>query len=265
MKHEKGKLKHLVYFLLISVIAASCDSTKKLTYLKDIAETRQDSIFEKKKPGYKIQPGDLLYIRVITSDEDINKIFDPMMTGKDNQQVGPESMYYNGYNVSDSGYIEIPIIDTVYVNNMTLEEAKKRIKNKADNYLKKAQVIVKMANFRFTVMGEVHSPGVKEVLDNQVNIMEALAYAGDITYNGNRENVLLIRPTGDGSQTYRLDVTNKDIMGSEDFYIRPNDVIYVEPLGSTLFRERSSDYMFILSAASSILSTTAIILNILNR
>lgn len=258
-------MKHIIYFLLISVVLSSCGSTKKLTYLKEIAETRQDSIFDKKKPGYNIQPGDLLYIRVITSDEEINKIFDPMMTGTGNQQVRAESIYYNGYSVSDSGYIEMPIIDSVYVNNMTLEEAKRRIKDKADKYLKKAQIIVKMANFRFTVMGEVNSPGVKEVLDNQVNLLEALAYAGDITYNGNRENVLLIRPTGNGSQTYRLDVTNKDIIASEDFYIRPNDVIYVEPLGSTLFRERSSDYMFILSAVSSILSTTAIILNILNR
>ena len=174
-------------------------------------------------------------------------------------------MYYNGYSVTDSGYIEMPILDTIYVNNMTVDEAKKRISGKADKYLKKAQIIAKLASFRFTIMGEVNAPGVKEVLDNQVNIMEALAYAGDITYNGNRQNVLLIRPTGEGSQTYRVDVTNKDLMGTQEYYIKPNDIIYVEPLRSTLFRERSSDYMFILSAVSSVLSTTAIILNLISR
>lgn len=266
MKYATRKLKHIIYFFLIAVIFSSCGSTKKLTYLENIAETGRDSIFVKNKPGYKIQPGDLLYIRVITSDEEINQIFDPLMSGgSGNRSIRPESIYYNGYSVSDSGYIEMPIMDTIYVNDMTLEEAKERISEKADNYLKKAQIIVKMANFKFTVMGEVHQPGVKEVLNNQINIMEALAYAGDITYNGNREEILLIRPTEEGSQTYRLDVTDEGLISSDKYYIQPNDVIYVEPLRSTLFRERSSDYMFMLSAVSSVLSTTAIILNILNR
>ena len=259
------KTKQLIYLLLVATIFASCSSSKKLTYLRDVAETGQDSTFKKNKPGYKIQPGDILYVRVITSDDEINKIFDPMMSGSGNQQIRPESMYYNGYSVNDSGYIEMPILDTIYVNNMTIDRAKERISNKADNYLKKAQIIAKLANFRFTVMGEVNAPGVKEVLDNQVNIMEALAYAGDITYNGNRQEVLIIRPTGEGSRTYRIDVTNRKLIGSKQYYIKPNDIIYVKPLRSTLFRERSSDYMFILSAISSVLSSTAIIINLLNN
>ena len=258
--------QHIFYFLLIAVIFSSCGTTEKLTYLQDIAETGKDSTFEKNKPGYEIQPGDILYVRVITSEEEVNKIFDPMMGGgSGNQQVRPESMYYNGYSVTDSGYIEMPILDTIYVSNMTIDEAKRRISEKADKYLKEAQIIAKLANFRFTVMGEVNAPGVKEVLDNQVNVMEALAYAGDITYNGDRQEVLIIRPTGEGSQTYRIDVTNRNLIGQEQYYVQPNDIIYVKPLRSTLFRERSSDYMFILSAVSSVLSSTAIILNILNN
>ncbi|MGM0498036.1 MAG: polysaccharide biosynthesis/export family protein, partial [Bacteroidota bacterium] len=250
-----------------AVILSSCGSTEKMTYLQDIAETGMDSTFKKNKPGYEIQPGDLLYIRVITSEEEVNKIFDPMMGGGggNQQSVRPESMYYNGYSVSDSGYIEMPILDSIYVKDMSIEAAKSRISEKADKYLKEAQVIAKLANFRFTVMGEVNAPGVKEVLDNQVNVMEALAYAGDITYNGNRQEVLVIRPTGDGSKTYRIDVTNENLIGLEEYYVQPNDIIYVKPLRSTLFRERSSDYMFILSAVSSVLSSTAIILNLLNN
>jgi len=260
------KIKQLIYLFLVAIIFSSCGSTEKMTYLQDIAETGKDSTFKKNKPDYKIQPGDILYIRVITSDEEVNKIFDPMMGGgSGNQQVRPESMYYNGYSVSDSGFIEMPILDTIYVNNMTIDKAKERISNKADKYLKEAQIIAKLANFRFTVMGEVNAPGVKEVLDNQVNVMEALAYAGDITYNGNRQEVLIIRPTSEGSQTFRIDVTNRNLIGQEQYYVQPNDIIYVKPLRSTLFRERSSDYMFILSALSSVLSSTAIILNLLNK
>jgi polysaccharide export outer membrane protein len=259
------RLRYLFIFSILATLLGSCGSTKKLTYLENLAETRQDSLIDKNKPGYKLQPGDILYIQVVTPDPEINKIFNPLMSAENMRgQVRGESMYYNGYSINDSGYIELPIMDTIYVNNMTLSKAKDRIKTKANKYLKKAQIITRLAKFRFTVMGEVTAPGVKQVYDNQVNIMEALAYGGDITYNGNRQNVLIIRPTGEGSKVKRIDVTNKNLIGSENYYIQPNDVIYVEPLSSTLIRERGSDYMFLLSAVSSILSTTVILLNLIN-
>jgi len=257
-------IKSIFIFSLTAILLSSCGSYEKLTYLQDIAETGQDSIFAKNKPGYTLQPGDILYIRVITPDEEINKLFDPLMSGQGTNQLRPETMYYNGYNVSDSGYIQMPVLDTIHVNNLSIAEAKSRITQKASQYLKKAQIIVKMANFRFTVVGEVNAPGAKEVLDDQVNIFEALAYAGDITYNGNRKEVLIIRPTGEGSRTFQVDMTNKDLIDKPLYYIQPNDVIYVKPLRSALFRERSSDYMFLITATSSVLSSTAIILNIIN-
>src|SRR6056297_952140 len=260
-----ARLQSFLLLILVATLLGSCGSTQKLTYLQDLAETRSDSLIQKNKPGYKLQPGDILYIQVVTPNQEINVIFNPLMSGDNMRgQIRGDMMYYNGYSINDSGYIELPIIDTIHVNNMTLSKAKDRIKTKADKYLKKAQIITRLANFRFTVMGEVMQPGVKQVYDNQVNIMEALAYGGDITYNGNRQNVLIIRPTGEGSKTIRVDVTNNDLIGSEEYYIQPNDVIYVEPLRSTLVRERGSDYMFLLSAASSILSTTVILLNLIN-
>ncbi len=263
-----NRLQTFILLLLIAGAFSSCDSYKKLTYLRDIAETGQDSLFSKNKPEYLLQPGDILYIQVVTPNEDINRIFNPLMgagQGNQNMRQGGQSLYYNGYTVNDSGYIEMPIMDTIYLNNLTLQQAKDRIRKKADKYLKKAQVITQLASFRFTVLGEVRNPGVQEVYDNQVNIMEALAYAGDISYNGNRENVLVIRPTGEGSRTFRIDVTDNDLIDKQGYYIQPNDVIYVEPLKTTMFRERSSDYMFLLGAVSSILSTTVIVLNLMNR
>ncbi|MGM0574012.1 MAG: polysaccharide biosynthesis/export family protein [Bacteroidota bacterium] len=263
-----NRIQTFILLLFIAGAISSCDSYKKLTYLRDIAETGKDSLFTKNKPGYRLQPGDILYIQVVTPNEEINRIFNPLMgsgQGNQNMRQGGQSLYYNGYSISDSGYIEMPIMDTIYVDNITPQEAKDRIRDKADKYLKKAQVIVRLANFRFTLLGEVRQPGVQEVYDNQVNIMEALAYAGDISYNGNRENVLVIRPTGEGSRTFRIDVTDNNLIDSEGYYIQPNDIIYVEPLETTMFRERSSDYMFLLGAVSSILSTTVIVLNLMNR
>ena len=134
---------------------------------------------------------------------------------------------------------------------------------KADKYLKDAQIIVKLASFKFSVLGEVKSPGIKEISTNKVNIFEALAYAGDISYNGNRKNALIIRQTQRGSHTIRIDLTNKNLIASENFYIMPNDVIYIEPLGSTLFREKASDYTFVISAISSTLTAVVLVLNLM--
>ena len=262
-----NKAQTILLTLLLAAALSACDSYKKLTYLQNIAETGQDSLFKKHKPTYRLQPGDILYIQVITPNEEINRIFNPLMgnQGSQNMRQGGQSLYYTGYSITDSGYIELPIMDTIYMNNLTLKEAKDRVRAKADRYLKKAQVIMRLANFRFTVLGEVKAPGVKEVYDNQVNIMEALAYAGDINYNGNRQNVLIIRPTGDGSRTFRIDVTDDDMIDSRGYYIQPNDIIYIEPLKTTMFRERSSDYLFFFGAVSSILSTTVIVLNLINQ
>lgn len=254
----------LLTFLLASALS-SCDSYKKLTYMQDIAITGDDSLLQKHRKPYRLQPGDILYIRVITQDEEINKIFNPLLGGErgsQNMRAGSGNIYFNGYTVNDSGYIEMPILDSIYVDDLTMPAAKNRIVGRAKRFLKEPQIIVKLSATRFTLMGEVNSKGVKEVYDEQVNIMEALAYGGGITYNGDREHVLLIRPTGEGSHTYEIDVTDKSLISSERYYIQPNDIVYVPPLRTTLFRERTTDYMFMLSTFSSVISTVVLILNL---
>ena len=260
-----NRLQTLILLLFIAGTISSCDSYKKLTYLQNIPETGDDSLLVKNKQPYKLQPGDILYIRVITQNEEINQIFNPLMGGQggnQNMRQGGQSLYYNGYSVNDEGYIEMPILDSIHVNNLTLETAKNKIKKRAYQYLKEPQIIVKLNTIRFTLMGEVNQSGVQQVYDEQINIMEALAYGGGISYNGDRENVLLIRPTGEGSRTYRIDVTKSGLITSEQYYIQPNDILYVPPLSTTLFRERTTDYMFMLSTFTSIVSTVVLILNL---
>jgi len=253
----------LIIGFLFTIILSSCNSYKKLTYLQDIAETGRDSLFAKNKEDYRIQPGDMLYIRIITANETINQMFN-FFLGSTNTMNIPQSggLYFVTYSVTDSGYIRLPVVDTVNVVGMNLEEVHNRLSQKAKKYMYDAQVIVKLANFRFTVLGEVREPGVKQMLANQVNIMEALAFAGDITYNGNRSKILLIRPTEHGSQTFRIDATDDDLISSDLYYIMPNDVIYVEPLKTTLFRERSQDYLVYLSTFTSVLTAVVLIWNL---
>ncbi len=259
----KKSYKNIFRLIILAVLLSSCNSYEKLTYFQGIEETKDTAMFEKNKPGYQIQAGDLLYIQIITENQEINQLFNPTMSQANAQYIRPETMFYTSYLVNDSGYIEMPLLESIYVSGLNIDQVQDSIKQKAYRFLKNPQVIAKLANFKFTVLGEVKAPGVKQVTANQVNIMEALAYSGDISYNGNRKDLLLLRQTAKGTQSYRINLTKGDIINSKLYYIMPNDIIYVEPLKSTLFREQASDYVFVISAISSTLTTIVLIITLL--
>ena len=254
------KQKLIFYGVLLLLISSSCNTYKKYTYLRDIPLTGDNQVIEKNKPFYVIQPGDILYVRVITPDQSTGDIFNPFTFG--NQSTGRimgESMYYFGYSVTDAGYIEIPVIDSVYIGGSTIEEAKQKIEIKARKCLKKPQVIVKMAHFNFTLLGEVAAPGVQTVYKNDVNIIEAVSYGGGITYNGERREVLIVRSTKEGTKTFQVDLTDDEIVKSDLYYVMPNDIIYIKPRRTTAIQEETSNFLFGISALSSVLTTALLI------
>lgn len=256
--------KSLLLPALIGLLLSSCNSYQRLTYMRDIALDAEAS-YPKNKQAYKLQPADILYVRLITGEENIDKLFNPIFSQGTSSmsQMRAENLYIMGFPITDSGYIELPVLGEIEVMGLEVEEAREKIKQQAYAYLKDPQVIVKMHTFQFTILGEVKSPGIKEYGTHELNILEALALGGDITYNGNRENVVILRPVDDRYTAFRIDLTDKDIVGTRDFFIQPNDIIYVEPLRSTLFRETTSDYLFFVSAISSVLSLTVLIISLL--
>jgi polysaccharide biosynthesis/export protein len=259
----KLNFKQLIILGALSILFASCNSYERLIYLKDIEETRDTAIFEKQKPAYKLQPGDLLYIQILTENKEINELFNPNISVGANQIIRPESMFYTGYLINDSGYIEMPLLERIHVSGLSIDQVQDSVKQKAFRYLKNPQVIAKLANFKFTLVGEVKVPGVKQVTANQINILEALAYGGDISYNGNREKILLLRQTEKGTQSYKINISDPQIVDSDLYYIMPNDILYVVPLKSTIFREQASTYLLIITTLSSTLTAAALILNLI--
>ncbi|MCF8296576.1 MAG: polysaccharide biosynthesis/export family protein [Bacteroidales bacterium] len=256
-------MKHLKHTLIIAAIilsTTSCTQQRQLTILRDIG-TESDTLYQKYKPAYHLQPSDILYVRVITQDKEVNDLFNPMFSGgASNLQVG--TMYLLGYEVKDSGYIEMPILKKIQVAGLTLDAAQDSITAVAFRYLKNPQIIVKLHSFEFAILGEVETPGMKSYGTYDLNILEAIALAGDITYNGNRQNIVLMRPSQNEYQIFRLDLTDKDIVSSEQFFIQPNDVIYVEPLKSTILSETTSDWLFFISAMGSVLSLVLLVLKL---
>jgi len=170
-------------------------------------------------------------------NEDMNTLINQVF-GANEQSLfqNQTSLYVNGYTVSDSGYIEIPVLGRIQVVGKTMDEAIVALRERAAVYLKDATVIVKLLSFRVSVIGEVYRPGSYSNPSNQLTVLEAISMAGDITDYGNRKQVLVLRPTATGTNTFRLDLTSKNILTSDGFFLLPNDIVYVEPIKSKTFR-----------------------------
>jgi len=124
----------------------------------------------------------------------------------------------------------LPILGEVKVKDLTVEEAQQVIQSSANTYFNNAIVILKLISFKVTVLGEVKNPGYYYVYNNQATALEALGMAGDLTNFGNRTNIKLLRQHASGTEVVLLDLTKSDILESEFFYLKPGDVLYVEPL-----------------------------------
>jgi polysaccharide export outer membrane protein len=167
------------------------------------------------------------------------------------------SFYIYGYNVSDSGNVEIPVVGKVKVVGKNLEEAKQAIIIQTNKFLKDPTVIVKLISFKYSVLGEVARPGIYTNFNNQLTVLEAISQAGDVTTFGNRKKVMVVRPGVEGTETFRFDLTTTDILKSEGFFLLPNDIVYVEPVKSRNFRNNIPTISLVLGA----ITTFVLVLN----
>ena len=254
-------LFNIMVYGLIAVVFFSCSTTEQLTYLKDIDEAGPESFFPLEKPEYRIQKQDILYVRFITLNEEMNSILN-METGRQTTQMfqNETSLFINGYTVNEEGNISIPIVGKVNVVGKTIDEATAEIEARSAEYLKDAALVVKLLSFKFSVLGEVTRPGTFRNFNNQLTVLEAIAMAGDITDHGDRERILVLRPTKEGTKTYRINLKKKDVLASEAFFLLPNDIVIVEALESKIFKLNIPTYSFVLTTMFSTISTTLLII-----
>jgi polysaccharide export outer membrane protein len=220
------------------MVVTSCTSHRQLVYLQNVDSVGTGNYYPNyQRFNYRIQNRDILYVRVYSMNEDMNTLINQVF-GANEQSLfqNQTSLYVNGYTVSDSGYIEIPVLGRIQVVGKTMDEAIVALRERAAVYLKDATVIVKLLSFRVSVIGEVYRPGSYSNPSNQLTVLEAISMAGDITDYGNRKQVLVLRPTATGTNTFRLDLTSKNILTSDGFFLLPNDIVYVEPIKSKTFR-----------------------------
>jgi polysaccharide biosynthesis/export protein len=247
---------------IIALVSVSCTTHRQLVYLKDVDSLANGTFYPKHKPEYRIQTRDIIYVKIYSLNEDMSSLINQTIGSyQQNLFQNETSLFINGYSVSDSGNIEIPVLGRIEIAGLTMDEAIAAIRKRADQYLKDATVIVKLISFKISVIGEVNRPGTYNNFNNQLSVLEAISMAGDITDYGNRKQVLVLRPNATGTTSFRLDLTNKNILSSDGFFLLPNDIVYVEPIKNKSFRMN----MPAISLAFTSVSTLILVLNYLNK
>ncbi len=229
--------KSVFIFSILVLFFSSCNSYKKMTYLKDVESLtveQKEQIKESYVPN-KIRTGDMLtiFVNVVNSPTSSLPFNLPLMptagTGTGTIQNTVGSQYYL---VDEDGNINFPVLGKLSVKGLTRTELENMIKGKIyPKYLTEEPIItVRYINKKISVLGEVNRPGVYAYTEDRLDLLSALALAGDLTIFGKRDNVLLRRITEDGGYEFiRLNLQDKNIVSSPYFQLQQNDVIYVEP------------------------------------
>ncbi|MFN4083119.1 MAG: polysaccharide biosynthesis/export family protein [Bacteroidia bacterium] len=251
------------------LIVSSCVSNKKYIYLQNKDKnTKTDSLQTIKviNDEYKLKPGDILYIRLVTEDDKMNALFNPNTSGNANMMMmqGGSNFgtpfYIMGYSLDKDGYLELPYIGKVNLLNKSVDETRKLLNIEVSKYFKNFYLQVVLAEFRFSILGSVYRPGQYFFSLNHVNIFQAISMAGDIQDIGKRTAITLIREENGKTNLIDLDLTDRNIINSPYYYIKPNDIIYVQPVKSRSIG-RISNFQESLGAVLPIFSTFLLVLN----
>lgn len=238
-------------FLLLSGLS-SCISNKRLAYFRN----SNDTVFT--LPTKNVQPliqkSDLLYIGVRGDDPQTAANFNSASASG-----GGAANSTSGIMVNQEGTIELPKIGRLAAAGKTTQALGEEITQLLLPYVKNPLVTVRYLNFRISVLGEVNRPGNLVITNESVNIIEAVALAGDLTASGKRKNVLLIREENGQKQMHRLNLTDDSIFSSSYFYLQPNDVLYVEPNNAKSYA--GTNFSVLFPAIMSGISFLAIMLN----
>ncbi|HPY68375.1 MAG: polysaccharide biosynthesis/export family protein [Bacteroidales bacterium] len=248
---------------VIILLLSACTSQEKLAYLSNLPETGGDS-FTMEIPNYKLQPRDILYItaKAMTPDGSIKDFLTSSQLSQ-NMNYGQSEAggYIYGFDINSEGNIILPVIGTVKVSDLTLEETRKLLQAKAEQVFTGATVECKLLSFKFTVIGEVNGPGSYVNYNNYLTVLEAIGRAGGVSDYGRRDKVLVVRPTDQGTRTYNLNLQDKNLLSSEAYFLLPNDVVIVEPVKQKIFNQNLPTISFIISTFTGVLTTTLLLIN----
>ena len=258
-------------FILVLLVAlmTSCSAPKNVAYLwnsNDVDLSQSQYLYDA-----KIMPKDILTITVNTVNPEASAPFNLIVRStltSTSSNIATSGGSLQTYLVDNEGGIDFPVIGYIKVSGLTKRECEKLIHDKVKPYLNAAEnpvVTVRMSSYSISVLGEVNRPGSYQVSREKINILEALAQAGDLTIYGVRERVKLIREDAQGhKQIHTVNLNDANILTSPYYYLQQNDILYVEPnkvkaQNSTIGQSTT----LWISATSILVSVAALVVNIL--
>ena len=250
--HYKKVIHKIVAFVIVTLLFSSCASKKSVLYFQD-----SDNI-DLRRIQYqspRIQANDIINIKVTALNP---KSVEPynIQNGVTPNASFIETLKLQGYLVSQEGNIVFPVLGSINVLDKTTSELEKYIKKLLidGGHVNDPAVSVRLLNSKFTVLGEVNNPGTFTITENNITLLQALGYAGDLDITASRKDILVLRDNNGVQQTKRIDLTTTDWFRSEFYYIKQNDVIVVNP-NSTRIKSTG-----LFGNASTVMSAISLIL-----
>jgi polysaccharide export outer membrane protein len=245
-------IRSLLPSLLFLLLLASCVPQHKIVYVQSDAPDKETAYAIGTNKSLKIEPFDMLYISIGSANGEQNGYNFFNQDKQNYNSVSELSMSVLGYTVNDSGAITLPVIGKIHLQGLTLDQAAGLIRDSTKSVVSHPIVSVRFVNSAVTVLGEVGKAGTYSYPNERLTIFYALGLAGDITEYGNRKKVVLIRESKKVIHKYYLDLTRDDIFKSDYYYLRPNDVVYVEPLKVRRFGMKEYPFALVVSAVTSV-------------
>lgn len=250
--------KHVKMFpfiiLTFTLLFSSCVSQRNVEYLRDESRQQGDvtTYTDATVSDYKLKPKDELYIQIRSLDDPSTNVFQQLgvQEGGNMSYIQPYGASLMSYLVDKAGFIQLPVLGNVEVENKTVPEVSALLHDSLEHILSNPAVIVKLVNRYVSVLGEVQSPGHFSYSQEKLTVFDALGLAGDITEYGDRNDVLLARNENGKNLRINIDLTSSKLMASEYYYIRPNDMIYVKPMRKKFWGMRQFPFEILLSSLS---------------
>ena len=249
-------MRKILLFLVSILLFLSCVPSKDLIYLSGTPIENKE-IHKLNTNPYKLQVGDNISIDVTSDNANLVAVF-----LKSSNSLSENTSTPIIYSIDVNGTIRMPILGELNVLGYTTKEVRVKIEEKFANYFMKEDsyfVSVKLDGIKYTIMGEINSPGPKVVYQNQLSILDAITFSGDIPISGDKKNVEVIRISPNGNKKVTIDLTTIDALNSEIFFIQNNDYINIKALRQKSLTEGLKPITGIVSLIS-LLTTTVLIL-----
>ena len=244
-----------MFILLLLALTSSCVSYDNLVNYKDSSTLKRNTPIVN-PPEIKIQPDDILDIKVHSQDMAMAASFNLNAVSSRGGLTNLESTQLNGYLVDKHGSIDFPVLGRVDLKGHSIAAAKEKIVKQLDRYLNNPIVNLRLINFKVTVSGEVSRPGSFTILSERITLPEAISRAGDLTNYANRSNVLVIREDNGIRSLNRVNLQSNNLFRSDFYYLKQNDLIYVEPLQAKTgsIRDQTNETITFITAAATLVA-----------